>query len=61
MSATVHPFRPQKFKPGERVITPDGPGEVFESSNVLEVVSVFLDGKRKARIYNESELKKEQP
>lgn len=51
-------MKPRKeYKPGQRVITPDGPAEVFETSKFLPVVSVFLDGDRKARYYGKDEIR----
>lgn len=32
------------FKEGDKVITPDGEGEIFEISHLLGFCSVFLDG-----------------
>lgn len=43
-----------KFKQGDRVITPDGPGTIFE--NCLGFYSVEVDGYRYDRYYQEEYL-----
>lgn len=41
-----------KFKEGDRVITPDGKGEIWEVSALLGFASVFIDGLVKCNIYS---------
>lgn len=46
-----------KFKQGDRVITPDGPGTIFE--HFMGFYSVEVDGYRMDRYYEEKDLKPE--
>lgn len=47
-----------KLKEGDKVITPSGNGEVFEVSYELGFVSVFVEGIRKAQIFELSHVQK---
>jgi hypothetical protein len=44
----------QKFKQGDRVLTPDGPGTIFE--HCLGFYSVEVDGYRHDKYYQENQL-----